>query len=257
MAENDNNKQEKFKWGPLLAATALILALIIGGVSFFTRDDKPTDSAQPAPAIDGDSRQTVTDRLGRVVYMPENPAGDVKEKGKIVESTTQAPADLEWQRLSGQTSITTARDYPFSSTAGPWETSDGFAHTFAHSPQGAALAGIHIVLGVGTSGEKAAQVMKYFSADQQAQDAAQYMLDHPDGAQMPETPWTSTFRAYQVVSYTDDEATIRYAMPAGDNFQKIDIKLVWKDGDWRLKDANAVSDTTPVSTGEVETWLQL
>lgn len=257
MAENDNSKQEKFKWGPILAATALILALIIGGYSFFTRDDKTSDSAQPAPAIDGDSRQTVTDRLGRVVYMPENPAGDVKEKGKVVDSTTQAPDDLEWQRLSGQTSITIARDYPFSSTAGPWETSDGFAHTFAHSPQGAALAGIHMFLGVGASGEQAAKVGRYFFAEKEAKGFAQYILDHPEGPQMPEAPWTSTFRAYQVVSYTDDEATIRYAMPAGDKFQRFDMNLVWEDGDWRMKNSNSVSDTTAVSSGEVETWLQL
>lgn len=252
-------KQPRPRLGIMLAATFLAMIVIAGAVMFINRQDDAEQSATPATpdsaSVNGDDRPTELDRLGRIVYVPDNAAGDVLDKTS--ETSEDAAPDVEWQRLSRSTEITIARDYPFSADAGPWEVTDGVAHGFAHSSQGAALAGIHAFLGVGQGGEKAAQAMKQFMADPEAKKAAQHMLDNPKGPQSPEAPWTSTFAAYTVLSHDDDSALIRYACPAGEGFSQVDVKLVWADGDWQLAPGAAVSQNAPVSEDEVSSWLQL
>lgn len=244
------------RWGIIIAGVFLIFVLIGAVVMWINNDDEP-DATATTPGssqpISGDSRQTVTDRLGRVVFMPDNPAGDVLPK---TDSTTDE-LDVQWQRLSGRTQITIARDYPFSATAGPWEVTDGIAHGFARSAEGAALAGIHAFLGIGQGGQQASRASLRFLSDPAAKEAPQYMLDNPDGVQSPEAPWTTTFAAYTVLSYDDDNALIRYASPSGDGYQQLDASLVWQDGDWKLTPGVPFSKTSAVAESEVQTWEQL
>lgn len=268
-SETTQSADPKPRWGIILSGTFLALILVIAVVLAVTKmgGDAEADQTQgqgqnaDAPVL-RDDRRAETDRLGRVVFHPKNPAGDVLDRADTApakgdDDWTTARPDVEWQRLSGQTEISIARDYPFSAMAGPWQVTDGLAHGFAHTPQGAALAGIHAALGTGQGGQDGAQAALHFINDSQAREAIEWMSENPDGPQMPETPWTTTFAAYSVLHYDDDTALIRYAMPSGEGYLQLDLRLAWVDGDWRLNGDNAVGTTSPVTESEVESWVQL
>lgn len=80
------------------------------------------------------------DTLGRVTYVPKDPNGVVLEQitppaGRAADA---APAGVMLQRIHGNMVL------PFSTSDGPTAVdSSGVATGFAHTPQGAALAGAH------------------------------------------------------------------------------------------------------------------
>lgn len=241
------------QWG-IIAAGVFLIMILIGAVFIWVNRDSTDDVASSDSAsavLTDDDRQSVTDRLGRVVFIPDNADGD------ILGSDQSAPAGVQWQRLAEQTTISVARDYPFSASDGPATISNGVAQEFSRTELGAALAGIHAFLGIGEGGDKGLATSLHFMTDTDAHEALEYIEDHPDGPQLPELAWTSTFAAYTPVHFSEDSALIRYAVPAGESYHQFDVALVWIDGDWGLSGQNPIGTSSTVSVSEVQSWTQL
>ena len=251
----------KSQWGLIISGLLLVVILIFSGVGVMSWINSGSDvRTLEDSGIVRDDRRTIRDQVGRTVFTPVNPAGDVFKKVTSSEhdgiSYTARP-DVEWQRLSGQTERSASRDYPFSAVAGPWKITDGVAHGFAHTPQGAALAGIHMLNGLAQGGADAARFSLQFVDDDTSAQIAEYLLAHPEEPQLPEMPWANVFVAYAIADYTGDHARVSYALADGENFASWDIEVHWVDGDWKMH-ADSVADTTkPVFESQISSWVQL
>lgn len=252
----------KPQWGIIISGILLVVILIASGVAVvgWIGSNSSDATTLEDSGIVRDERRTIRDQVGRTVYTPVNPAGDVFERDEPDEdalvSFTSRP-DVEWQRLSGQTERSASRDYPFSAVAGPWKVTDGVAHGFARTPQGAALAGIHMLNGLAQGGVEAAKVSRQFVDDPVTVEMAEFMIANPDGTQLPEMPWSNVFVAYSILDYDGDTSRVRYGLADGENFASWDVEVHWADDEWKMH-ADSVADTTePVSESQIRSWVQL
>lgn len=252
------------RWGLIIGAMALVLVLIVSGATLisFIGGSETTAQEEVIPKVVRDERNATRDQLGRTVFTPVNEAGDVLERvntGPDENSSTYYTArpDVEWQRLSGKTEQAIGRDYPYSAVAGPWEITEGVAHGFAHSPQGAALAGIHMLNGVAQGGEKAARASRQFVDDEKTVEMMNLLLSEPEAPELPEMPWARTFASYLVVDYDKDAATIRYGLADGGGYASWDISLHWADGDWKMSEESVAEELEPVTERQMQSWVVL
>lgn len=248
-----------------MGVVALVLTIIFSLAAiisvFSTSDSAASTAAVDDSSLARDERTTVRDQIGRTVYSPRTEGGDVFAQKTGLDETDPsyftARPDVEWQRLSGLTAKSRSRDYPFSAIAGPWQVTDGIAHGFAHSPQGAALAGIHMLNGLAQGGERAAKATIQFVDDEVSRGMARRLLEEPDGPQLPEQSWSSAYASYTIVDYTDDQATIRYGLADGNGYASWDLTVYWIDSDWKIRDTSVSPELKPQDKALVTRWVTL
>lgn len=252
---------EKSQWG-LLVGTVVLFLVLVGSLVFTISYVGASPSRESEVAaldyVDRDERHTARDQIGRTVYSPKAKGGDVfPSDGEKTDRGWDARPTVEWQRIKGSTDKAATRDVPFSPDSGPFASRDGVASGFAHSPQGAALAGIHILQGLGRGGIDAARTAKRFVDDPKTEQIMDQIIAEDRGDAMPELPWSTVFWGYEVIHYTDDAATIKYALENGDGYTSWSINLFWVDGDWKIKE-KSVSDTRePLDETALSQWVKL
>lgn len=151
----DQPEPEGKKIGPLgvigagFAALFLVAGLVVSLVVLVRDDDAPlvqlgdpagSPAAAPDPAAGQFEPAPVFDPLGRVSYVPRNPAGVILDQSAPTAGrpATTPPSGVMLQRIHGNMTL------PFSTSDGPTAIDDsGVATGFAHTPQGAALAAAH------------------------------------------------------------------------------------------------------------------
>lgn len=120
---------------------------------------------------------------------------------------------------------------------GPSREEDGAPVCYEQSPQGAAMAAVHIVT-LGANGETST-VLEHMAADT---DATRTMAEMVDTETVPSTPARAV--AVRLEDYTVEEASVTVVASTahGDLAQTVD--LVWEDGDWKW---DTPTESVPVS----------
>ena len=133
-------------------AIIFLFIVVTGGAYMLLGPDSaappasPSAEAAPDPTEGGileggQFRTPTTDPFGRRLDVPVNQEGQAlpQASGQPLPETdtTTAPRGLSWQ-------LTRYGALPFSTADGPSEAQDCQIEGFAHNPQGAALAGLHL-----------------------------------------------------------------------------------------------------------------
>ncbi|MCK7638299.1 hypothetical protein [Corynebacterium pygosceleis] len=190
-----------------------------------------------------------------------DPAGDVfTDDGEALtpddEDWLTAAPKVEWQRLKENRDSDTVWDFPFSASDGPWIVTDGVAHGFSRTPQGAALAAWHIFQGVNRGGVDAARSARTFlapGANPQRLDTA-----IADPSIIPETPDHSAPipLGYTVDSFDGNVATITFATARdGDVVSVVTMMVEWIDGDWHQSD-QFIRNLDLTNIDKIEDWAR-
>ncbi|MGY2116576.1 hypothetical protein ACW9HR_21950 [Nocardia gipuzkoensis] len=241
-----------------VASVSLLALIIIGASIAFAvhRTDSDTDdtgspvtaTTSAPPAVTGEGFQVPEiDVFGRRVDLPRNPAGQLREQTSPARSPgdpdwlTAPPAGLAqaggWQRVHGAV-------VPFSTSDGPTHVRDGIAASYAHTPQGAALAAAASINQVAARpGDRAlvAARMVLTPADHAAFNTGIASGKLP--VQQPESVTRTLVAsdAFRVESYSADLAVLRLAARApGErsgvrSWVTVTVPMVWHDGDWRIR----------------------
>jgi hypothetical protein len=176
--------------------------------------------------------------------LPDGAAGAIPSASPAPDPATGAmlPADVTWTRLAGV-------ELPVSATTGPAQITGDLARGFAHSPAGAAVAALHLLVrttaqvGPGVfeptideqvTGEHAT-AMRYVVGDLYRRGAAQAGLAY--GQPLAELP--ARLVGIRLDSYTDARADLSVLTAAPDAsgvtyYAATPVAVVWADGDWRL-----------------------
>ncbi len=224
----------------LVAGSAILVFSKIGGGDDAGPLVAPAPSGQQHTQVQpaderptcGDHRNAfsniVFDAFGTRAQVPVNAAGQLLAKEHTTSkpaSAASVPACVMWEKVG-------VAYLPYSTTDGPTEIIDGRAAGFAHTSQGAVLAGIHILWAA--TNLRDAQLAGLFSAqiDAPAADKAQLQRDVQDAARV-EVAASSWVR---VADADDSAARISVAMgpTAEGKYLASDLDMIWRGGDWVL-----------------------
>lgn len=216
------------------------------------------------PAYRGFGDPTV-DRFGRRVDVPKWSGGWALDQERVSRAPYDpntpivAPTGMVWEKVNDGAIV------PFSTSDGPSRVSGGQAFGFAHTPQGAALAGWSIVQRIGVAVNSEAQTMY----DTQTVMTPQ-QRDATNAAIAAQGPWfrniTDTALSYQaqadavkVSTYAPDFAVVEYATKTPDaddgtpQWATFRTQLLWSDGDWKVQYDSTGQDPTGTITS-LEGW---
>lgn len=248
---------------------ALLVAVIVVRANIGT-DDRGQGTAQPAttpsaaapitPSAPGGSGfgPSIADGLGREIAMP------VDEQGQILPQTpppdrpafdpavpVPAPEGMMWQRIGATVA-------PFSTSDGPTRIDGRLAFGFAHTPQGAALAGWQITARMLRSGDDVREAYARQIVADPGREAATMNRLEASGESDFRTGKALIFpEAFRVASYNENGtfAVVRYATPlGGGTWSAGQAALTWDDGQWKLRDTPAPATTTISSLAGWTRW---
>ncbi|QII09313.1 hypothetical protein BH93_27475 (plasmid) [Rhodococcoides fascians A25f] len=229
----------------VLLVIALVVVLIVHGR---VSDDSPTAAPQTTTATPEPSASTqpdpggsgfgvsIADPFGREIAVPLNPQGqilpqsDPGERPPFDKNTpVPAPLGVKWQKI-GSTAA------PFSTSDGPTRIEGRYATGYAHTPQGAALAGWQIFARMLRSGDDTREGYRNHAVGPPGViDTMVAKLAASDDPNFTTNKLMFFPEAFRITSYTDDFAVIQYATPRGNNqwalFQQ---STTWADGDWKI-----------------------
>lgn len=171
--------------------------------------------------------------LGLVLAMSGCSAEKVIEESTTTSSApepdlTSPPKGVEWRDVGGLW-------VPYSSQSGPKATTGaGGAHTYEHSPQGAALAAIGTSMRLSVAVDNAwpdivsRSVAPGPGRDQWMIARAQVSITGLDDNVKP------AIEGYEIVDYSDQEAMIDvYSSYPDQSMTKTTMMVVWVDSDWK------------------------
>ncbi|NNH72989.1 hypothetical protein HLB23_24535 [Nocardia uniformis] len=252
----------------LLAALFVALIVIAAAIVFTIRGGDSDEQHEPEPTVPatvpGGSNDgfgvPVTDVYGRRVDVPAAEAGQpLPQTGSPVTESdpswlTASPAGTTgrggWQRVFGVS-------VPFSTSDGPARISDGMAAGYAHSPRGAALAGVYITHQLAARPADPAVVAR---VNYSRQDMDTYRSKVAAGTlptHQPEevTRWVIAPDAYQVVSWSPDLCVLKIAVRAkpgtpqqAPTWTAVPVSVVWTGGDWNLLPSSEVNGGQQISS---------
>ena len=141
---------------------------------------------------------------------------------------TSPPKGVEWRDVRGLW-------VPHSSQSGPKATTGaGGAHTYEHSPQGAALAAIGTSMRISVASDQAwpeivsRSVASGLGRDEWMIARAQVSITGLDDNVKP------AIEGYEIVDYSDQEAMIDvYSSYPDKSMTKTTMMVVWVDSDWK------------------------
>lgn len=245
----------------LWLAVIIVLAAVVGAVvvlAFGGGDDDdtasgPATSAPPASATLTPSGEDTADQFraptvdfnNRRVDVPVNPYGQPLEQTDRSSSSASfepndplpAPAGMKWENFFGLV-------LPYSTSDGPTSVSGPIVSGFAHTPQGAALAGQHLFARQAQGSQAARHAVAVRQTVATDEPTRQRYIATIDVAEPPITSPNLFLRpdAFRVTSYAPDFAVVQYAVPVGFGGQDAvstwavaQQQLVWSDGQWKIK----------------------
>lgn len=267
MNASDGNADARSKsW--LLAAVFVALIVIAAAIVFALRagDSGERHGSEPTAsmAVPGDSDDgfgmPVTDVYGRRVDVPVAVAGQPlpQADSPVPESDpswlTAPPAGITgrggWQRVFGAS-------VPFSTSDGPARISDGMAAGYAHTPRGAALAGVYITHQLAARPADTAVITR---VNYSPQDMDTYRNKVAAGTlptrQLEEvTRWVVAPDAYQIVSWSPDLCVFKLAVRAkpgtpqqAPTWTSVPVSVVWTGGDWNLLPSSEINGGQQISS---------
>lgn len=241
---------------------ALLVAVIVVRANIGT-DDRGQGTAQPAtmpsaaspttPAPSGESgfAPSIADPFGREIAVPRDEQGQVLPQSPPAERPTfasgvpvPAPEGMMWQRIGATVA-------PFSTSDGPTRIDGSLAFGFAHTPQGAALAGMQAAARALRSGDDLRAVYdRQVIADPGVVDTKLAQLEAAgDSDFRVGRAWVFP-EAFKVTSYTDATAVVQYAtpIPGAGRWDNQQSTLIWSDGDWKVRLPAVEVQLSPVTT---------
>ena len=220
------------------------------------------------PAFRGFATPT-TDRFGRRVDIPKWPGGwALPQQPRTSEGTwaadipTPAPAGIIWEKVNDGAIVA------FSTSDGPRRVAAGQAFGFAHTPQGAALAGWQITMRLGAANNDLARTIydtQTVMTDAQRREVyAQLTAEGPWYRDMAdaELSYLTQADAFRITSYAPDFAVVEYATRAPDSstdnaqqWTTSRVELLWDDDgeDWKLQFPSTDQDPTG-HTATLQGW---
>ncbi|OZC56049.1 hypothetical protein CH267_10825 [Rhodococcus sp. 06-621-2] len=257
----------------------IILAGIVVSLAVLQRDqDTPLVSVDAdgssAPATPGPEAELFEpdpefDTLGRVTYVPKDPNGVILEQitppaGRAADA---APSGVMLQRIHDNMIL------PFSTSDGPTAIdSSGVATGFAHTPQGAALAGAHYMAYLAAGNDRLAMIASSQQIDDPDSDLEVRRQANDlrgrgsvaDGAPAVALPSVR-------VDYTDALTRVWFGYSAnldtgGTQYRRLYLDVIWRDdgrgwvvqgrrdGDQRGPTIGVQLDSTPFEPGWHKWW---
>ncbi|WP_280246935.1 MULTISPECIES: hypothetical protein [Nocardia] len=260
MTDSDDKPETRSGWihnrtSLVLAAGFLACVLVAaGGVlagRLVTADDEASgphaSTAAPVttslipnpPSADGGFGPPSADSLGRPVAHPNNPAGQPLRQSGVARgdyrcevppncASVEAPAGMMWQEIKPSV-------LPFSTSDGPARVEGVAATGYTRTPQGAAIAALHIFWRAVAS-----------RANFDVISARQMVGSRADLEKLKATrQWDYTSRpstiprpaAFRVTAWQDEFAAVQFAVPAKDpgTYSTLSLDVVWSEGDWKLR----------------------
>lgn len=287
MSEREPETNQRTSIGTYAAfgVVAILVVCLLAAIAVaVTGDDEKTASTPPpttvtehpssAPSAPHSNDETMqglaaptVDRLGRRVDVPKWPGGWALPQHPVDRDPynpavpVPAPAGMMWQKVNDGAIV------PFSTSDGPRYVNGLRAFGFAHTPQGAALAGWQITMRIGaTNNETAREIYDKQVIMSDAQRGALYaQLDaegpYYRGASDAVLSYQSKPDAFRVLDYADDLAVIDYATIAPDAEDGTDqwsttrLIVSWVDGDWKLTFPEHLGDPTGTATS-LDGWTR-
>jgi len=258
VSQKEPYTRERVSFGAVASAAVLALIVIVGLVVYITRDDEAAGGGAPelAATVGEGFASPEVDLFGRRVDVPNNPAGQplpqdpaAQRKPSDPDWLTGRPAGLDqprgWQRVYGAS-------VPFSTSDGPARIENGQAVGYAHTPQGAVLAAAQITYRLNARpADRELYVTQVRASAQQLAEYDRAMDQNRLPAQQPEriTRYFVAPDAFQVESYADDLAVVRFAsrgqvVDGRQLWVALRLVMVWEAGDWRLKPATVEGSRT-------------
>ncbi|WP_067859636.1 hypothetical protein [Nocardia shimofusensis] len=258
MSQKEPYTRERVSFGAVASAALLALIVIVGVVVYISRDEDAAGGGQAelAATVGEGFATPEVDLFGRRVDIPNNAAGQPlpqdparQRKPSDLDWLTARPAGLDqprgWQRVYGAS-------VPFSTSDGPARLEEGQPVGYAHTPQGAVLAAAQITYRLNARpADRELYVRQVRASAQQLAEYDRAMDQNRLPEQQPEriTRYFVAPDAFQVESYADDLAVVRFASRGQvvDDRQlwvALRLVMVWEAGDWRLKPATAEGSRT-------------
>ena len=242
-------------WGAV-AFLAIVLVMAAMMAVFSTRDTQPQNTpAQaptsaselpaPVPVDPGKGFATpITDRWGNRIEIPVNKFGQVLPQDASAQLkpddagwTSQPAKGVMWQLVYNF-------PIPFSTSDGPTKIEGKVATGYAHTPQGAVLAGIDAMARCSAMGGNVAyECWKHrMTGDHLYRDLEERVQLLGQGPSPRNTANTTPPMAWvKVLNYADDYMAFELAHVDMDNPDTYDVylvEMVWVDGDWKIKANN-------------------
>ena len=205
----------------------------------------PVTAAPPStpvsPGGEGGFGPSLADPYGREIAVPIN------EQGQVLPQTdpgdrpafakdvpVPAPAGIMWQRIGATVA-------PFSTSDGPTRIDGRLAYGFARTPQGAALAGWQIMARALRSADDLREIYDLQTvADPGKKQAAMDQLAAAGKSDYRISDALFFPEAFQITSYTDSFAVVRYATPSENGTWVAEQRsLAWDNGDWKIRDTTS------------------
>lgn len=199
---------------------------------------------------------SIADPFGREISVPLDKQGQVLAQTDPGERSTftpgtpvAAPEGMKWQRIGATVA-------PFSTSDGPTSIDGRLAFGFAHTPQGAALAGFHIDARALRSGDDLREIYdRQYVADPGLIERQLTYLEASGEADYRTGRALVFPEAFKVMSYNEGFAVVQYATPLGGGRWNVGQNaLVWSGGDWKIRLTDVQPRLPQIST--LNGWTQ-
>lgn len=249
-----------FSAAVVVLVVVLVLIVLVRGRSEETPSaaspsTSPTTSTPAAPQSDPNSTggfgPSIADPFGREISVPINEQGQVLvqtdpgERPPFTAGTpVPAPEGIKWERIGATVA-------PFSTSDGPTRIDGRLAYGFAHTPQGAALAGWQINARTLRSGDDVREAYaKQVIADPGFAESRLAALDASRDADFQTGRALIFPEAFKITSYSDGFAVVQYAFPVsgGGRWNVGQTSLVWTDDGWKIRLSDVQTPQPQIST---------
>lgn len=246
------------------AVVALVVVLVILVLVRGRGDDTPTaaptstppiSSTTTAPPADSNSAggfgPSIADPFGREISVPINEQGQVLaqtdpgERPPFTAGTPlPAPEGIKWERIGATVA-------PFSTSDGPTRIEGRLAYGFAHTPQGAALAGWQITARMLRSGDDVREAYeRQIVADPGVAETKLAKLAAEGRSDFRLNKLPIFPEAFQVTSYNADTAIVRYALPTAGHttWTLTQQTMTWTADGWKARLTATEPTLTDITT---------
>lgn len=258
------------------AAAFLALIVVIAAAIMLSRDSGSDDAREPAAAppetgeAAGGFYSSYTDLWGNVILRPVNPEGEPHDHNPSRDweagQPITAPVGIEWQ-------LTAYGSLPFSGD-GPYQVGDCRAKGYSRTPQGAALAVVHLQKRaawcdsslVGGLADEQLVSLDVRNRPQPLPDARREELVtgsrthaaqiEAEGASRQAVAQHLNFKtdAFRVERFDRNRAAIDVAFRThSDRWATYRLHVVWHDGDWKylIDEGEVLEPVSPLGEGWV------
>lgn len=255
VAHPEEQSPEQAKRAPwiLLAFVALVVIVAVGVWALRVFWFEPSQTAEPTPQPSSSSAPVQTPT-------PTDPDGTCTLDNTDRDISTTPPEATQWV-------IERWAPLPVVDGAGPCIERDGYRVGFAHTQTGALLATYHYVVhgNIDAPGKGTRALLDYALLDGPLKDETLQHVEAVENGSKVRTPDSDLakiqFMGYRIVAFDGDSAVVELRAGVPQSAPgSLTVKLVWKDGDWRIDPASGsdwVSSDRNVAAQGFVPWSSL